>query len=332
MKKTILQLFLVFLVVATMSSSVWAKDAQSEGKPFQELWDAIDGIKDEIVTIWGALAAEADARADADAELQSKIDANAAADQDDLYSFDTGSGPDWGSERACPEGSAIVGIDADGNVRCRAVPGPKGDQGDTGAKGDKGDQGDTGAKGDKGDQGDTGDQGPPGSAFELGPVTLTGTAGGSGGSSSFSLSCPDGSIAVGLVGRAGDDIDRTQVLCRQLNGLGLFGPLLGPTTKTSAVGGTGGDDYGTTLTCPAGSAMTGVHGREGDVGFGFIVDQLGVVCTPFNGGASSNLGPVGSIESSSGTSFTLSCPDGMVATGIQGGQGAVMDRIQVQCR
>ncbi len=135
---------------------------------------------------------------------------------------------------------------------------------------------------------------------------------------------------MGFRGRAGDDIDRTEIRCRTLVGLGLFGPVLGPETSGGVVGGFGGTNYGGALSCPSGAALTGVRVRAGNVGFGFIVDQLGSRCTSFLG-ETFNVGFVGLNESGAGIT-NLDCPAGAVVTGFQGRQGLLLDQIQLRCR
>ena len=73
---------------------------------------------------------------------------------------------------------------------------------------------------------------------QIGPV------GGSGGSP-FSISCAPNTVALALRGRAGDDIDRTELWCSAL-------PPQEGAVFAGGVGGDTGADYDNTLTCPAG--------------------------------------------------------------------------------
>jgi len=206
--------------------------------------------------------------------------------------------------------------------------GPEGPQGPTGPEGP---QGPIGPEGLQGPIGPEGPQGPPGPSIALGALSTTGTLGGSGGSPFGPLDCLSGSIAVGFKGRAGDDIDRTELWCRELVGLSLFGPVLGLETSGGAIGSsTGGEDYGTALLCPPQSALTGIRVRAGDVGFGFIVDQMGSRCTTFDG-TTLDVGFVG-LQGSSGVIVNLDCPTGAVVTGFQGRQGLLLDQIALRCR
>jgi hypothetical protein len=167
----------------------------------------------------------------------------------------------------------------------------------------------------------------------LGPVTETPPAGGSGGSAFGPLDCASDAIAVGFRGRAGDDIDQTEVRCRTLVGLGLFGPMLGPEVSGGAVGGSGGNDYGSNLTCPSGSALTGVRIRADDPGIGAVViDQMGSRCTGLSDGLVVDQGFVGLPGLPSAVITNLDCPAGSVVTGFRGRQGLILDQIQLRCR
>lgn len=153
-------------------------------------------------------------------------------------------------------------------------------------------------------------------SYSIGPV------GGEGGTP-FSFTCNSGSSATALRGRTGDDIDRTELWCS---------PPEGPAVLAGAVGGNGGVDYGAALTCPAGSVMTGLHGRAGIVSFGGnIVDTLGVTCVdPATGAAF--ISEARGVPSTSTEPFSLACNKGTRMIGIFGGQGALLDRIGIICQ
>ncbi len=114
--------------------------------------------------------------------------------------------------------------------------GDKGDQGIQGVKGDQGLQGIQGVKGDKGDQGiqgiqgipgvpgapgqpgakgDKGDPGAPGAGltFALDGDTFLPEVGGGGGSPFSFRACPSGQLAVGVIVRAGNDMDAFGLSC-----------------------------------------------------------------------------------------------------------------------
>jgi len=50
-KKVMLILFSLFLIVAIMATPVFAKDNQNSGTPFEELWDAIANLQNQIDNI-----------------------------------------------------------------------------------------------------------------------------------------------------------------------------------------------------------------------------------------------------------------------------------------
>jgi hypothetical protein len=154
-----------------------------------------------------------------------------------------------------------------------------------------------------------------------GPEAI-GPAGGPGGSP-FTISCAAGTHAVALRGRAGDDIDRTELWCSSLEGEGQV--------FAGGVGGDTGADYDNALTCPANSTLTGVHGRAGAVLFGGeVVDTLGVLCTDRSGEVVTSQ-TVGNPAPAT-SPFTLSCPAGKHVVGMFGGQGVVLDRIGISCQ
>ena len=154
---------------------------------------------------------------------------------------------------------------------------------------------------------------------------LAGMVGGGGGTP-FTIMCPAGTVATALHGRSGEEIDRTELMCSPV----LAGPALGAAASAGAVGGFGGTDYLATLTCPAGSVMTGIHGRAGIVRWGGnVVDTLGVTCTNLISAAVFTSPTVGD---SWGTAlFAINCPAGQEVVGIAGGQGGLLDRIGIYC-
>jgi hypothetical protein len=155
--------------------------------------------------------------------------------------------------------------------------------------------------------------------------TFVGPVGGGGGSP-YTIMCPSGTVATALRGRAGDDIDRTELMCSPV----LPGPALGAESSAGAVGGFGGNDYGAALTCPAGYAMTGIHGLAGTVVWGGnVVDTIGVTCTSVTTGAVYQSGTVG--NQTPANPFSLNCAAGKEVVGIAGGQGGLLDRIGIYC-
>jgi hypothetical protein len=157
-----------------------------------------------------------------------------------------------------------------------------------------------------------------------GPPLVVGPVGGPGGSAFGPISCAAGSVGTRFTGRAGDDIDQTNLWCSPVSGT-----TLGPPALAGGVGGTGGLPYD--LSCPTGSALTGVHGTSGIARAGVhVIDSLGVQCTNLGTGDPYTSPTVG-IPSDT-QPFALACPAGMVVKGIEGGQGSLLDRISIRCQ
>ena len=159
-------------------------------------------------------------------------------------------------------------------------------------------------------------------ALAIDPIAgLLGPVGGSSGTPFGPFVCPEGSVGIALRGRAGDDIDRTELWCRDPTGvIGLAG----------GIGGDGGVPFD--MTCPAGTVLSGIHGQAGAVLWpGVVVDTLGAACRNVDTGGLTLLGPVG--LAAPGTSpYALNCPVGTSVAAIQGRQGALLDQIALICR
>ena len=92
------------------------------------------------------------------------------------------------------------------------------------------------------------------------------------------------------------------------------------------VGGDTGADYDNTLTCPAGSTMTGVQGLAGIVLFGGnVVDTLGVRCTDRTGEVITT--PAVGIPAPGTSPFSLNCPAGKTWWGFSEARAACWNRI-----
>jgi hypothetical protein len=163
--------------------------------------------------------------------------------------------------------------------------------------------------------------------FTIFPATsFVGPVGGNGGTPFGPFTCAPGSMASALRGRAGDDIDRTELWCSNIDGTFVGAPAF-----VAGVGAATGADYGTTLSCPSGSVITGLHGRAGTVVWGgTVVDTLGVTCTNLASGAIQATPEVG--NSAGAPVFTIGCPAGQHVVGIQGRQGALLDQIAIICQ
>jgi len=139
--------------------------------------------------------------------------------------------------------------------------------------------------------------------------------GGTGGQAAFS-DCPKGQLLSGVTVRSGTYLRGLQAHCRE-------------TTESGARGATGArlgqwspEDRESQLHCAPGERVLGFFGRCAS-----LVDQIGLVCgrpggtptrTPAAGGAG-------------GAPFERLCPDGMVAVGIQGRFGALVDAAGLDC-
>lgn len=92
-------------------------------------------------------------------------------------------------------------------------------------------------------------------------------------------------------------------------------------------GGSGG--VPTDLACPHGMAIASLQGRAGGE-----VDAITIGCVEIN---SETLSPFGNvlykdiIGGTGGSSFSLSCPSGMIASGLTGRAGSRIDRIGLRC-
>lgn len=155
-------------------------------------------------------------------------------------------------------------------------------------------------------------------------TVVVGPIGGDGGSP-WSLSCPSSYVAVALQGRAGDDIDRTELICAPR------ADLFGTRVSAGAVGTFGGVDYGAALTCASGSYLSGVHGLFGTTGAGFVIDTIGAHCANPNGTVTTTT-TVGVPFPVVNAAFSLVCPTGKKIIGIQGRSGLVLDQIQLVCQ
>jgi hypothetical protein len=149
--------------------------------------------------------------------------------------------------------------------------------------------------------------------------------GGSGGQA-FDLDCGADSVLAGVVARTGSLVDAVEALCVKVKADGSWSG--GPSSKGRA-GGSGGGPA--SLSCDAGWAVIGIHGRSGA-----LVDRLGVRCGKLGvqGGTvkivEGNIrrGPSGG---SGGAPFDDSCPGGQVGRGLKGRAGKLVDQIELVC-
>src|SRR5262249_36308922 len=107
--------------------------------------------------------------------------------------------------------------------------GPRGPIGPTGPQGP---MGVPGAPGPIGPTGPTGPQGPAGAGltFTLGPAVSSNTVGGTGGSPFALVGCPSNQLAVGVIVRAGNDMDAFGLKCAPVTSIQVTFGGIGATT------------------------------------------------------------------------------------------------------
>jgi len=151
------------------------------------------------------------------------------------------------------------------------------------------------------------------------PVTVIGTLGGTGGGAFGPLSCPTGTAAVGIRVATGADIDyaltSAELMCSDNSSTAKFG---------------GGTVPNTPLSCAPGDRMVGMVGSLA-YPYGAIPVVGGVAprCQSLSGGAITE--PWAPRPSGVSGAGPFDCPAGQVVKGVQGGEGAVVDRIQLVC-
>ena len=216
--------------------------------------------------------------------------------------------------------------------------GPTGPQGPIGLTGPQGPVGPTGPQGPMGltgAQGPTGPQGPPGPAgagltFTLGPAVASNTVGGNGGSPFGLVACPANQLAVGVVVRAGNDMDAFGLKCAPVTSVGVgFGGVsatTGAVTNTALAGNAGGGTQ-SDLLCPAGFAVTGVFGT-----FTGSINALAAHCGRIGGRDGSSDTGFGGTPRPGGTQYDGQCPAGTAATGFSGRAGVLVDQLTLRCQ
>jgi uncharacterized protein YjbI with pentapeptide repeats len=190
--------------------------------------------------------------------------------------------------------------------------------------------------------------GPDGGTSEFSPcasvvltlpsLTVVGPVGGNGGSPFGPISCPAGTAATALKGKAGDDVEYLELWCGAAgeSGIGVPG-LAGAITFAGGTTPNAGTDFGAALTCEPNSVITGIFGFAAPAlgpGTTNIIDMLGVHCTNLTTHEDDALGPVGvqNIRTTATGTFLKSCPAGTRVVGIQGRKGNVLDAIAIVCQ
>jgi hypothetical protein len=224
---------------------------------------------------------------------------------------------------------ARVGVDVIIDVNGYFDTGAAGPTGPTGAQGPAGA---TGPMGSTGATGAAGPQGPPGTsglAFTLGPPVSSNTIGGAGGSPFGLVSCPANQLAVGVIVRAGNDMDAFGLKCAPIVSISLafggLGATTGGVTDTALAGNPGGGAR-SDLLCPAGFAVTGAFGT-----FTGSINALAGHCSRIGGGGSSDTG-YGGTPRLGGTGYDGLCPAGTAITGFSGQAGGLVDQLTFRCQ
>ncbi len=152
-------------------------------------------------------------------------------------------------------------------------------------------------------------------------TSTLGGHGGSGGSAS-TMSCPAGTVAVGLVGRSGPYVDALGLLCATLN---LDGSL-GAAFSSGYYGGSGGTSF--VDQCPSGQMLVGLAGSSWSWTDRIAGDCANVKTWISSGGINTYLGSHGG---SGGAAYTEICPQGYGITSLYLRAVAYVDYIQGRC-
>jgi len=146
--------------------------------------------------------------------------------------------------------------------------------------------------------------------------------GGSGGFA-YNLSCPEGSVLVGIGARSGSLVDQVRGLCRRITNTGAW---TGGEMLTGTAGGPGGSQR--TRRCPSGFALSGFSGRASNV-----INQLRLECTRLGSNGNLNTSQrttLSTVGGNGGTSFsTTRCS--RPARSIVGKAGIYVDSFELAC-
>jgi hypothetical protein len=111
MKKKVAFLTLsLVLILSLVSTSALAKENQTNGKPFEELWDKISEIVDSLDNLQAQIT-----------EIQ-LIEGPQGPQGEEGPQGPPGAMPFSG--QICPDGQFVVGFDEEGNIICGSVPSP----------------------------------------------------------------------------------------------------------------------------------------------------------------------------------------------------------------
>ena len=176
---------------------------------------------------------------------------------------------------------------------------------------------------------DKGDPGAPGEgiSFALDGDAFLPEVGGSGGSPFSFRACPAGQLAVGVLVRAGNDMDAFGLNCAAVTnvafGMGGISAQTGPTTTTALAGNPNGGSV-FNLACQAGFAVVGIFGT-----FTGSINAAAAHCARIGGGGVADTSAGGTFRGS--PNFDVSCPAGKAVTGFDGRAGLLVDALRLRC-
>ncbi|MBX3000053.1 MAG: hypothetical protein KF893_16145 [Caldilineaceae bacterium] len=158
--------------------------------------------------------------------------------------------------------------------------------------------------------------------FNYAATTLIGRPGGS----AYNLSCNPGEALVGIIGGAGNVIDRVGPLC--VTTTPDYASWTADPVQRGSAGGSGGGGY--IRTCPRDSYVTGFSGRAGG-----LVDRIQLECArTVSAGVLDSRNPT-RLDGAGGNGGSLQpqqvCPSGLPANGIYGMAGGLVDQFGLTC-
>lgn len=162
---------------------------------------------------------------------------------------------------------------------------------------------------------------PVGSA----PQEIGGAIGGTGGVPFAPISCPAGSVATGIGGRAVAYVDQVSLRCKTVTGTART---FGGTLSTASAGPDNGTPF--TLECPANHVLVGISARSLNNG-GWITAIAGL-CRPVDLGDLFLTPYVGSALTADMTEQVRTCSSGLAVVGFEGNSGLYVDKIALRCR
>jgi hypothetical protein len=151
------------------------------------------------------------------------------------------------------------------------------------------------------------------------------TLGGNGGGDRPAVNCPSGKTAVGISYHSGNDVDRVDLNCAELD----LDWNHSATSSAGAIYGTpGGGSAGTPYSCQDGEVLAGLSGRTHPA----VHSLEGITCRDQGG----NITPRGSSSGGDPTHNpsgiqSISCPGVTAAVGMEGRGGNYLDNVRLRC-